>query len=106
MGSMKGTGIAASTATWIALVMIQTSAVAAQPVRYDLDSADPLIADGFMLDELEPSQSFTGGQLHITTTKGFSEWILQATADGNRRAHRVVCFGKFFARVRGGGVCG
>jgi hypothetical protein len=81
MDLTKGTGIAASIAAWIVLAVIQTSGVAAQPVRYDLDSAEPLVADGFMLVEFEPSQSFTGGQLHITTTQGFSEWILQSNAD-------------------------
>src|SRR4051812_19877736 len=36
MASTKGTGIAASIATWIALGVVQSSGVGAEPVRYDL----------------------------------------------------------------------
>jgi hypothetical protein len=63
------------------LGVIGSSGVSAQPVRHDLDSGESLVADGFVLTEFEPSERFTGGQLHITTTTGFSEWILQAKPD-------------------------
>jgi len=51
---------------------------AAQVVRYELDSADALLADGFIQHESSPAMTFSGGQLHIQTMVGYSELILRS----------------------------
>jgi hypothetical protein len=66
MLAMRSIRLACGTA--LAVSALAATTAAAQAVRYDLDSGDALLADGFVLHEDPPSMSYSGGQLRIRTT--------------------------------------
>ncbi len=52
----------------------------AEPIRYDFDSEDDLVADGWNHINADTSSSrFEDGKLIIETESGYDEWLLQIT---------------------------